>query len=621
MQNNPKNSRQTEGPQGVPFGPGSGRGGPARYFGQKARAKNVKGTVRRLYGYLRRYPGALLGVLFAVAAATVLAVSGPLLLKVIIDRFIYGRGAPSGFTLFITVLSGVYIFYAFTNWLQIWVMVGISQRALRNLRQNLFDKLQTLSLSFYDSRPHGELMSRITNDVENISNVLTHSVTQLISGVLTTAGVAVMMFILNPLLAAVTLLIIPVMGVLTKSVARRTRQGFRAQQKELGILNGIIEETVTGERIVKAFGREKETVAEFSAVNKRLKSASIKAQIASGILHPVINFVNNIGFAVVAGTGGWLVLSGAATVGTVVAFLNYVRQFTRPLTQLAGLYNTIQSAIAGAERVFEIMDEKPTVTNSKDAEEAERLDGEVEFKDVTFSYIPGRRVLKNISFTAEPGQIIAFVGATGAGKTTIINLLTRFYDIESGSILLDGKDIRDFTKESLRSRLGVVLQDTFLFSATVADNIRYGKLDAADEEVKKAAEIANADHFIRHLPDGYGTMLSEEGSNLSQGQRQLLSISRAVLAQPSILILDEATSSVDSRTEIHIQEAMLRLMEGRTSFVIAHRLNTIRNADVIIVIDNGMIVEKGGHRELIQREGYYYNLYMRQFGDMVGAEG
>jgi ATP-binding cassette subfamily B protein len=429
-----------------------------------------------------------------------------------------------------------------------------------------------------------------------------------------------MMFILNPLLAAVTVLIIPVMGVLTKSVARRTRQGFRAQQKELGILNGIIEETITGERIVKAFGREKETAAKFSAVNKRLRSASIKAQIASGVLHPLINFVNNIGFAVVAGTGGWLVISGAATVGTVAAFLNYVRQFTRPLTQLAGLYNTIQSAIAGAERVFEIMDEKPAVKNVENAKEAGRLDGKVEFHDVTFSYIPGQPVLKNISFTAEPGQIIAFVGATGAGKTTIINLLTRFYDIDSGSILIDGHEIREFTKESLRRQLGVVLQDTFLFSATVADNIRYGRLDTADDEVREAAEIANADHFIRHLPDGYGTMLSEEGSNLSQGQRQLISISRAVLADPSILILDEATSSVDSRTEIHIQEAMLRLMKGRTSFVIAHRLNTIRNADVIIVIDNGAIVEKGSHRELIQAEGYYYKLYMRQFGDMIKTE-
>ncbi len=403
------------------------------------------------------------------------------------------------------------------------------------------------------------------------------------------------------------------MLLLTRWVGGRTRAGFRQQQKALGKLNGIIEETITGQRVVKAYNREPAVIAEFSFANDELRRAATQAQIFAGVIGPLMNLVNNLGLAIVAGAGGWMALSGMATVGTIAAFINYTRQFGRPLNEIANLYNTIQSAIAGAERVFETIDEQPELADAADAQPLTAIRGEVTFEDVCFEYEPSVPVLKHVSLHAEPGQVVALVGPTGAGKTTIVNLLTRFYDIQSGRICIDGQDIRQLKLADLRRQLGIVLQDTFLFTGTVLENIRYGRLDATDEEVIAAARLANADPFIRRLPHGYQTELSERAGNLSQGQRQLLAIARAILANPSILVLDEATSSVDTRTERHIQEAMLRLMKGRTSFVIAHRLSTIRNADQILVINHGEIIERGTHETLLAQRGFYYHLYNSQF--------
>ncbi|MGQ9631513.1 MAG: ABC transporter ATP-binding protein [bacterium] len=588
-------------------------GGPGRHIiGEVKRAKDVRGTLRRLWGYMKKQRMGLLGVAVFVGATTGLELLGPYLLGVAIDDYILAVDLP-GLARIALLIASVYAMTSLTTWLQIYVMVGVSQRIVRDIRKDLFTKLMTLSLRFFDGQPHGELMSRLTNDIENISNVLAQSVTEFISSALTMAGVTVVMLLLNFRLALVSLTTIPFMVLLTNWVSTRTRKGFREQQKNLGILNGVIEETITGERVVKAFGRERDAIEGFERANQKLRAAATTAQTFALVLGPLMNFVNNASFAIVAGFGGWMAFRGTATVGTIAAFINYSRRLGRPLNQIANLYNTIQSALAGAERVFEILDEVPEVADASDAQPMGKIQGHVKFSDVCFGYERDVPVLKNVSLEAKPGQTIALVGPTGAGKTTIVNLLTRFYDIDSGSISIDGLDIRDVQKSSLRRQLGIVLQDTFLFSESVMENIRYGRLDATDEEVIAAAKLANADRFIRRLPQGYDTVLSEEGSNLSQGQRQLIAIARAILADPGILVLDEATSSVDTRTEAHIQEAMLRLMKGRTSFVIAHRLSTIRNADKILVINNGEIVERGTHEELLKRKGFYYKLYMSQF--------
>jgi ATP-binding cassette subfamily B multidrug efflux pump len=593
----------------LPFGPRRGR---HMHLGEKPKVKDVKGTARRLVRYLRAYPASLVTVVVSVTLSTGLRLAGPLLLGIAIDRYVV-PGDMSGLARIAIVMTGVYFFSAVTAWFQTWKMVSVSQRALRQVRQDLFAKLQSLSLSFFDSRPHGEVMSRLTNDVETINNVLTHSVTQLISSVLTTTGVVIVMLSMDPMLAGVSLVTIPLVLVISRSVAARTRKAFRDQQKKLGELNGIIEETVTGQKVIKAHCREETAIEQFEKANADYRQSAIRAQTYAGLMGPTMNLVNNIGFAVVAGAGGWLAISGAVTVGTVAAFISYSRQLARPINEIANLYAMIQSALAGAERIFEVLDEIPQIQDADNAIEMNNVDGNVVFRDVSFGYRPDETVLRDVSFEARPGHLIALVGPTGAGKTTIVNLLTRFYDLGSGRIEIDGHDIRRVTQDSLRRCLGVVLQDTFLFSASVADNIRYGRLDAGDEEVRAAAELANADSFIHRLPHGYDTVLSEDARNLSQGQRQLLAIARAALAEPSMLILDEATSSVDTLTEAHIQEAMLRLMKGRTSFVIAHRISTIRAADVILVINDGQIIERGSHEELLATRGFYHDLYMSQF--------
>ena len=594
--------------------PGGGAG--VRAAGQKA--KDTRGALIRLWGYLRQQKWTLTGVAGLVILTTLLSVTGPALMGIAIDRFI-AAGDLDGLAQIALAMLAVYALAASGTWVQETIMAGVAQRTVRDLRDDLFARLQTLSLRYFDQHSHGDLMSRLSNDVENISNVLTSSATHLISSALTIVGVTVMMCVINVPLALVTLLVLPLMAVLTRSVTRRTRAGFRAQQRHLGELNGIIEETITGQQVVKAYVREQQAIQAFDVANRDLQRAAIRAEIFAGFMGPVMNMVNNISLAVVAGAGGWMALQGWATVGTIAAFVSYARQFARPLNQAAQLFNVIQSALAGAERVFEILDETPELTDAPDAQALTHIHGKVTFEDVCFGYEPDVPVLKHVSMYAEPGQTIALVGPTGAGKTTIINLLTRFYDLDSGAIRIDGVDIRDIKKADLRRKLGLVLQDNFLFADSVMANIRYGRLDATDKEVMDAAKLANAHSFIRRLPQGYQTVLSERGHNLSQGQRQLLAIARAVLADPEILILDEATSNVDTRTEKHLQEALLRLMTGRTSFVIAHRLSTIRDADCLMVIQDGEIIERGTHERLLEKGGFYHQLYTSQFKGQVAV--
>jgi ATP-binding cassette, subfamily B, multidrug efflux pump len=593
-------------------------GGPRPPMGGGEKAKNSRNTMFRIWGYLKQQRLGLAEVILIVIINTGFSLLGPYLMAKAIDSYIIPKNL-DGFIWLLLLMAGVYVAGSLLNWLEIYIMTKVSQHTVRQIRNDLFAKFQTLSLRYFDQRTHGELMSRLTNDVENVSRVLAESVAQLVRSIITLVGAGIMMFVLNVYLAVISLVTIPLMALLTRWISKHTRKGFRDQQKNLGLLNGFIEETITGQRVVKAYGREQDVSTKFEEINRELQSSAVHAQTFALVIAPLMNFVNNLSVAVVAASGGYMAVKNLITVGIIAAFMNYTQQFSRPLNQIANLYNSIQSALAGAERVFEVIDEKSEFEDNFNAHSLENIRGEVIFSDVCFGYESNVQVLKNVNFHANPGQTIALVGPTGAGKTTIVNLLTRFYDIDSGSITIDGLDIRDVQKESLRRQLGIVLQDTFLFSESVMENIRYGRLDATDEEVIESARLANADHFILRLPQGYDTQLSERGSNLSQGQRQLLAIARAALADPKILILDEATSSVDTRTEMHIQEALLRLMEGRTAFVIAHRLSTIRNADQVLVINNGEIIERGTHSDLLDQRGFYYNLYMTQFKGEQGV--
>jgi ABC-type multidrug transport system, ATPase and permease components len=600
------------------MGHGPGRGPMAMMGVPKERPKNTRETLKRLWGYLRRHRSILIVTSIMVIINAILNVIAPYLLGYTIDNYII-PGDLAGLLMMVLVLIGVHAAQSLITWVQTVVMVSAAQRTVRDIRNDLFRHLQKLPLRFFDQRPHGEVMSRLTNDVENVNQVLAEGVIQIVSGVVSMVGVAAIMLWVNPLLAIFSMVWTAGMTlVITRFIGPRTRVGFRAQQAALGNLNGLIEETVTGQRVVKAYHREPVVIEQFQQANLELRKAATRAQIFAGFTGPMMNFVNNTGLAVIGGIGGWIALGGGASVGTIASFITYSRQFGRPLNEIANLYNMIQSAIAGAERVFATIDE-PVETDAPHARSLSDMRGEVIFENVDFSYTPGVPVLKKINLHAEPGQLIALVGPTGAGKTTIINLLTRFYEIDGGKVTIDGVDIRDLRKTDLRQQLGIVLQDTFLFSGTVMDNIRYGRLDASDDEVIAAAKLANADQFIHRLPNGYHTQLSERASNISQGQRQLLAIARAILANPRILILDEATSSVDTRTEQQIQEAMLRLMEGRTSFVIAHRLSTIRDADQILVINQGEVIERGTHESLLAANGFYARLYNSQFQSQRGS--
>jgi ATP-binding cassette subfamily B protein len=498
-------------------------------------------------------------------------------------------------------------------------MVRVAQQTVRDIRERLFARLQALPLRYYDQRTTGNLMGRFTNDLDSVSTTLSGSVTGLFSGSLRLVFATAIMLWLNWRLALVTLSTVPLMMWLVKWISSHTLRGYREQQEALGVLNGLIEESITGAHVVKAYAAEERVIGEFDAANERLRAAATRATIFAMLLPPLMHLATNLDYAVVAGVGGWMAVRGWATVGDVVAFLTYARLFARPLNEIANLFNTIQAALAGAERVFEVIDAEPEVLAPADAVALGRVKGDVVFDDVCFGYEPRVPVLRDVSLHATPGRRVALVGKTGAGKTTLVNVLSRFYDIDSGAILIDGLDVRRLRRDDVRRQLGVVLQDSFLFSGTVMDNIRYGRPDASDEDVFAAAELANADTFIHHLPQGYDTPLTERGANLSQGQRQLLTVARAILSDPAILILDEATSSVDTRTERHIQEALGRLMKGRTSLVIAHRLSTIRDADTILVMEDGRIVERGRHEELMARQGAYHNLYMSQFKGRTGT--
>ncbi|CAG7616131.1 putative ABC transporter ATP-binding protein [Paenibacillus solanacearum] len=612
----PQDMPQMMGGPGRPMGGfGGGRGRPV------VKPKNFRATLKRLWQYLGREKKLLSFIFLIILIDSVITLAGPYLIGVSVDAMSVSGGRVDFHLLQIAIiaLTTAYISDAFLTFLQGWLMAGMSQRIVMNLRSALFGKLQKLPLSFFDTRRHGEVMSRLTNDIDNVSNTISQSTAQLMTGSIAILGSLTMMIVLSPLLTLASLITVPLVMLLARTITKRTSALFREQQAQLGKLNGHAEETITGLLVVKAFNHENKAIEEFEEVNTKLYEVGLKAQIFSGFLMPIMGVINNIGFAAVAIVGGVLAVNGDITIGVIASFLSYSRQFVRPLNEMANIYNIMQSGVAGAERVFEIMDENEEDKDAPGAVMLEHPRGHVVFENVTFGYSPDVPILKNISFEATEGSSTALVGPTGAGKTTIVNLLTRFYDVTGGRILIDGRDIKEYTRDSLRRTFGIVLQDTYLFSGTIKENIKYGRSDATDREVVAAAKMANADVFIRRLPNGYDTMLTENGGNLSQGQRQLLAIARVILAEPSILILDEATSSIDTRTELHIQDALLQVMKGRTTFIIAHRLNTIRDADSIMVIDRGEIEERGSHDQLIKEKGAYNRMFTNQFKNIQAA--
>lgn len=579
---------------------------------KSGKVKNTKGTVKRIWNYMGYEKAALMFVIFLVFVTTLLGLLGPYFMGVIIDQYIVPKDL-NGTARMCMLLIAIYGVTVLLTWLQTYVMINVALKTIQKIRQDIFEKIQTLSLRFFDVRSQGDLMSRVTNDIDNLNQALTQSVVQIISSALTFIGVTIAMFSLNWILALVTLITVPIMFFVTKKLVAYSGKNFAKRQKDLGELNGFIEEAITGADVTTLYGKEKETVQNFNKINEQLRISATKADTFSAFIFPSMNFINNLGMGLVIGTGSVMVLNGMTTVGVIAAFINYSRQFSRPLSQFATLMNTIQAAVAGGERVFEIMDEVPEIQNKKDTFIVQNIQGHVELENVSFGYVENKTILKEVSLKAQPGETIALVGPTGSGKTTIINLLTRFYDIQQGQIHIDGKDIKDYDINSLRSKIGVVLQDTYLFAGTIMDNIRYGRLHASDEEVINAAKAASAHSFIKHLPKQYETEIASEGSNLSQGQKQLLAIARAILADADILILDEATSNIDTRTELQIQAGLNNLMRGRTSFVIAHRLKTIEKADQILVIKDGSILERGNHESLMEDRGFYFELYTSQF--------
>jgi len=510
-------------------------------------------------------------------------------------------------------LAVIYLLAALFQWLQQYIMAGVSQRTVYRLRRDVDQKLQRLPLRYYDSHPHGDILSRVTNDVDNIAHTLQQTITQMLRSIVTVIGVLIMMFKISTLLSWISLAVIPVSLVITLLIARQSQKQFIRQWNSTGAVNAHVEEMFTGHNLVKAFNRERDVLERFRQQNEKLYESSFKAQFISGLIHPVINFVNNLNYVAIAVLGGVNVANGVISLGDVQAFIQYSRQFTQPIVQVASIMNVLQSTVASAERVFELLDEEEEVPDVDNPVVLEDVKGNVRFEHVYFSYDPNVPLIEDFNLDVPAGDMIAIVGPTGAGKTTLVNLLMRFYDVNSGRITIDGVDIKQMRRRDLRKIFGMVLQDTWLFSGTIRDNIAYGKENATEEEIIAAAKAAYVDHFVRTLPDGYDTVLTGDATNISQGQRQLITIARAFLADPKILILDEATSSVDTRTEMLIQKAMQNLMKGRTSFVIAHRLSTIREADNIVVMDHGRIVEQGNHKQLMEKKGFYYNLYMSQF--------
>lgn len=602
----------------VGFGPRGGPGTPVQ------KAKDFKGTLKRLIGYLKPHKGRLLTVFVAAILSTIFTILGPKILGKATTKIFEGvslkmervPGAVIDFDYIfriIIILIGLYIISSLFSFIQQFVMASVAQRTVYKLREEAEDKISRLPLSYFDGTTTGETLSRIVNDVDNISTTLQQSLTQLITSIVMIIGVTVMMLTISPIMTVILLCTLPLSALIAIKVAKKSQGFFRGQQKSLGDLSGHVEEMYTGHEVVKAFGHEEKAMAEFKVINEKLYTYSYKAQFISGVIMPLMNFVNNFGYVLISVVGGIFVTKAYITVGDIQAFIQYARQFSQPITQTANIANIIQSTIASAERVFELLDEKEQVPEVSNSQVIDDPKGHVSFEHVDFGYKANYLLIKDMNIDVQSGQTIAIVGPTGAGKTTLINLLMRFYEINGGSIKIDGVDITDMKRSDLHSMFGMVLQDTWLFNGTIEENIGYGREGSTKEEIIQAAKAAHADHFIRTLPEGYQTELNEEGTNISQGQKQLLTIARAILANPSILILDEATSSVDTRTEVFIQKAMNRLMEGRTSFVIAHRLSTIKNADLILVMNQGTVIEQGNHAQLLAQGGFYADLYNSQF--------
>ena len=601
---------------------------PVHHRGPAEKPKDMTGTLRRLLGTLGRFKAAFFAVLVFAMLSTLFNIAGPRILAEATTALatgwmamITGTGSID-FALIgriLLILLGMYLLSACFSFVQGWVMSGMSQKLCYDFRRQISEKISRLPLAYFEKRTVGEVLSRITNDVDTLGQSLNQSITTLITSLTTMVGVLVMMLSISPLMTLIALLILPVSVALVSVVVRFSQKYFRAQQKYLGVVNGQVEEVYSGHNVVKAFNREAAVLAEFGAANDKLYESAWKSQFLSGLMMPVMNFVGNLGYVAVAVAGSIFAVRGVITIGEIQAFIQYVRNFTQPIQQLAQVSNMLQSMAAAAERVFEFLAEPEEDQKADPARRADSalIDGHVDFDHVRFGYTPEKTVIHDFSCHVEPGQKVAIVGPTGAGKTTMVKLLMRFYDVDSGSITLSGRNVRDFDRSDLREGFGMVLQDTWLFKGTIMENIRYGRLDATDEEVVAAAKAANVDHFIRTLPGGYQMELNEDASNVSQGQKQLLTIARAILADNKILILDEATSSVDTRTEQRIQTAMDNLMRGRTSFVIAHRLSTIRDADTILVMRDGDIVEQGRHEELLARGGFYAELYNSQFEDVT----
>ena len=640
-----------------PQGPGPGGPGGHALVQPTARAKDFKGTMLRLAGELRPERALLVLIVLLAVASVAFAVVGPRILghatNVLFEGVINGQ-IPAGVTKAQAVaglrehgqdriadmiagmdlhpgqgvdfaalartlawLAGVYLASAAFQWLQSYLMAGVAQRTIYRLRRLADEKLARLPLKYFDDHPRGDVLSRMTNDLDNVSQSLQQSLTQIITSALTILGVLVMMLTISWLLALISVLVVPVSVVITVMIAKRSQRQFSRQWETTGDLNGHVEEMFTGHNVVKAFGRQEQAIATFDGHNEALYEASFKAQFISGIIMPVMNFVMNLNYVAIAVIGGLMIATGRISLGDVQAFIQYSRQFTMPITQVAGIMNILQSTAASAERVFELLDEPEETPDPAGCVAFEHTRGHIRFEDVWFRYVPDAPLISGLTLDVAPGETVAIVGPTGAGKTTLVNLLLRFYDIDDGRILVDGVETRDIARSDLRRLFGMVLQDTWLFSGTIRENIAYGREGASEDEILTAARAARVDHFVRALPDGYDTLLDDDATNVSQGERQLLTIARAFLADPEILILDEATSSVDTRTEVLIQQAMAELMKGRTSFVIAHRLSTIRDADVILVMDKGAIIEQGSHDALMAAGGFYHALYASQFEEAL----